>query len=290
MGLNDVEGVGDGKQGGGYSKEELVDIMVEFKDEHGEINSSIFRDDPNYPSPNTIISYFGSWNNGIEEAGVGINEEYGHVVDPTDEMYGPSPEKAYVIGAYLGDGHIPDTKQLTLNAKDKEFAVEFARKLCEFLNLEWGGWSSSNTEVTCSRRKDGMYTVKKSISPVYDVFRDYDSMSFDPLKVKREYDGCSRFMLRGLWDAEGSIDSKKRVNFANTSDKIVELYIELVEDAVISEYIDRWGPNKDRQYYKNKLTVTDSDGLMNVYLPSVLRHTFYKTVSPTIQRKRERFK
>lgn len=291
MGLTDIEGVNErvGHRTKSYSDDELIRIMREFKDEHGKINSSIFRGDPNYPSPNTIINRFGSWNDGLKEAGISINEEYGTVVEPTDEMYEPSSEKAYVIGAYLGDGHISDAKQLVLNVKDVEFAIEFARKLCKFLNLEWGGWDDDATEIICSKRKDGMYAVKKSISPVYDIFRKYDAMEFDPVDVKNEYVDHPESMLRGLWDAEGSIDTNKRVHFYNTSDKIIELYIELVTDAVIKNHIDEKGFDVLTQYYKDKLTVTESNGLMDVYLPAELRRTFYKTVSPTIKRKRDRF-
>lgn len=70
-----------------YTKEELLQILRNYKEETGNVPStSIFHSNKNYPSPTNYRKKFGSWNIALREAGLELNLEY-HVSDELIEQY-----------------------------------------------------------------------------------------------------------------------------------------------------------------------------------------------------------
>jgi len=57
-----------------YTEEDLLRHIKKFKDEYGFISKLKFKMDSNYPSPNTVSRFFGSWNEGVKKAGIEPNE------------------------------------------------------------------------------------------------------------------------------------------------------------------------------------------------------------------------
>jgi len=57
-----------------YTEDDLLSYINKFKQEYGFISKLKFKRDSDYPSSNTVSRFFGSWNKGVEKAGIEPNE------------------------------------------------------------------------------------------------------------------------------------------------------------------------------------------------------------------------
>lgn len=198
-----------------------------------------------------------------------------------------SRDKAYLVGVIMGDASVHQTsdgrKLLKLTATDKEFVSRFARVFCDMAGLNWSGFEHEDTQITAyhSAKDQGnhadTYEVSKSIAPVYDHLKSYEEP--DPDTIMEEFKGHYPWLLRGLWDAEGSVGKESgRISFVNTDERIKEIYIRLLNEVI---GIERDSPDL---YIK-----TDSQGQDSIVrIPARYSAEFIMKVNPTIERKRYR--
>lgn len=221
----------------------------------------------------------GSSHRGHRGPGVSVNQNSG--------IQSVSRDKAYLVGVIMGDASVYKTsdgrKLLKLQAADKEFVTRFARVFCNLTDLNWSGFKHEDTEVTCCEyagrddKHSDTYEVSKGIAPVYEHLSSYGEMH--PCDILEEFEGYYPWLLRGLWDAEGSVCSESgRITFVNTDKSIRELYIALL-DEVLTVDVD-----SDELYVK-----TDSQGNNTIVrIPARYSEEFLMKVNPTIERKRYR--
>jgi len=139
----------------------------------------------------------------------------------------PSPELAYVIGVVLGDGYVCRTGYnylCCLMVKDREFVEEFARSLSVVLGRP--------VRVTLYKPR-GRYTVQIRSRELYELLRK----PRDTLRLKDYIEHCTRCIaafLRGLCDAEGSVDiNLGNIYIANSNLKLLK-YIQGLSSASAS--------------------------------------------------------
>lgn len=205
----------------------------------------------------------------------------------TDSLVEPSRDKAYFVGVLMGDASLYSTtesrKMLKLGVADKEFVTRFGRVFCNLTNLNWHGFEHEETDVSTheySGKKGNhskVYEVTKGIAPIYDYLKQYTSP--EPDTILDELDGYHPWLLRGLWDSEGSVDSDNgRISFTNIDGNIKEIYIRLLE-SVLGEELDTG------DIYIKK----DSAGRESIVrIPAKYSEQFMRQVNPTIERKRYR--
>jgi hypothetical protein len=195
-------------------------------------------------------------------------------------------DKAWLVGVIMGDASVYQTsdgrKLLSLNVADKEFATRFGRVFCSLTGLNWSGFEDESTQVTCVsyEGKQGnhsdTYEVSKSIAPVYEHLNSYQNPN--PNEVMEEFEECYPWLLRGLWDAEGSIDTIGHIGFVNTDEDIKEIYVRLLEEV--------FDTSRDTGDIAFK---TDSQGQDSIVrLSKQYINEFLFVVNPTIERKRYR--
>lgn len=211
----------------------------------------------------------------------------GAKVDESAGIRGTSRDKAYLVGVIMGDASVHQTsdgrKLIKLQVADKEFVTRFARVFCSLSGLNWSGFEHEDTQITaCSYEgKQGnhadTYEVTKGIAPVYGHLDQYQDP--DPDSIMEEFKGYYPWLLRGLWDAEGSVEnSSGRISFVNTDERIKEIYIRLLERVI--------GIERDSTDLYIK---TDSQGQDSIVrIPAAYSGQFMTKVNPTIERKRYR--
>lgn len=229
----------------------------------------------------------------------------------TEDVKQPSAAKAYCIGVILGDGNVGEreikgknetAKVIQLNTKDKDFAEEFARQLCKWLDISWDGWGSDDTAVSCggpyqqeNENAKNVYHVSKEVANAYEhLMRYQDAESEEILELRNEFEEYKADLLRGLWDAEGHINVDGKIGFTNAENGILELYMKLVND-IIGTKLDEKGEwttdsKHSKKYGEFRVTERLDWGARQVYIPTKYRDDFFNKIQPTIQRKCDRFK
>lgn len=269
--------------------DELLDAMKQFYIEYGKITAPMFKADPDYPSSSTVISRFGSWNNAMREAGLPINKKGGSTVYIEDINENATEHMAYSIGVMLGDGGVyaknTSTPHIRLTAKDSDFVAAFAESVCMWFDLEWYGWDSDKSNISCSGpheltgNRNNVYTVTKSIdSELYNYIKDILNSDYTDI-----LDACNGYevdLIRGLWDSEGSFEAdRSRFTFTTTDSNIHNLYVEAV-----SRHLEF----QDKELYITQYDPGDgftSDTAYRVVVPSKYARIFKDSVKPSIQRK-----
>lgn len=292
MGLDNFRG--DVNRGRGShnkkSEEELKEALKRFiVEEEEKLTYTNFQQTDGYPSSRTVEKRLGSWNEALKQVGADINKETS-TIDVTDDMYRPSASKAYLVGALMGDGTINKVDSFMLPTVDKEFAVEVGKAFCEWSGLEWDGFNSDDTEVSTFIREleeeehNDQYVIKKGVSDIADHLRRYKYPD-DPKEIINEFSGYKKELVRGLWDAEGSVKADGRILFTNLDESVVKIYTKTVSDVLRINSVERVGDGikkfKSNEIYK----VSRTDGAVNVVIPSEHKNKFISTVSPTIKRK-----
>lgn len=142
-----------------------------------------------------------------------------------------TPEFAFVLGSILGDGCITITKrdirnmgQLCLITKDKDYAMNFKESLEK--------WSQSKCKIIFYR---DVWQVWSYSLVIARCLKDFDSSNLLNLD-----DNIKSSFLRGIFDAEGSVDiSSKKIVFANSSISIIKLVQCLLKNIDIESNIHR---------------------------------------------------
>ena len=147
----------------------------------------------------------------------------------------PSKELAWLIGYLLGDGYLTTSWTIGMKTKDndlKEFYIKNFRK-----------WGKQKREEFIISQEKGEYNDKEK-KKVYICKRKWvvRVCSKEAWQFLKQFKGeplCSlkffpkeywKFILKGLWDAEGSISPAKGridISFSNSSEKILTLYEKL---------------------------------------------------------------
>jgi hypothetical protein len=206
----------------------------------------------------------------------------------TQSLKQSSADKAYIVGVLLGDGSLVtnnrDEKVIALQAADKDFVVEFGKALCRLADLNWSGYGHEDTEVVTSTHQynednwSDVHSVQKGAASIHYELRK--CMNLSARKLREEFDGNAVPLLRGLWDSEGSIESKtSRVIFTNEDKKVLKLYVELLNTVFDADSV------ASDTYIKEDSTTDCS----HVVLPNSYTHEFLEKVNPTIQRKVDSF-
>ena len=180
-------------------------------------------------------------------------------------------ELGYIIGVLFSDGHLTNDR-IMLGVMDGEFAKKFA----DALNLAFPGmdarirhdmagiyWCTPRSVIVAKYLKE-RYTIEWCLK--------------QPPNVKVQ-------ILRGMWDGDGCITlharngrmHSPRVEFVSSNIEIARLYQRLVKE-VLGVELNVLGPyGKGKQYRMEKRGFS-------------FANRFYEDVSPTIRRKRDRFK
>jgi len=290
----------------GYDKERIIELLRRFKTEEDvKFTSEEFTSHPNYPSERTVAKYFGTWNKALEAAGI----KKGKVVRGKDrEIEDPSKEKAYSIGALLGDGSISETKtgdMIKFSTVDKEFASELGCRLGQWLNIKWKGFDSPSTEISCyvqehSDNRQTQYHLCKNVTNMSNHIKKVYNSSLNGLK--ENFKEHKAYMIRGLWDAEGSIfKNDGRIVFSNSDKKLIRLYIDFttsILDIEVDGNVDTdnltevLSENPYMHIYKRESS-TGTKGyadMYEVYIHRLMCGEFYDKVNPTIHTKRRVFR
>lgn len=53
-----------------YSTSDLRTQLTKCRDRYGRVTESLFDDDPDFADHKTIVSHFGSWGEGLRQAGI----------------------------------------------------------------------------------------------------------------------------------------------------------------------------------------------------------------------------
>jgi hypothetical protein len=288
-------------KGNGYTKKELIQCLRHYYERYGDITRRGFAQNDDYPSGSTITYNFGSWNKGIEKACIPTQNKNTRI-NFTEDMKSPTSEKAYLIGVMLCDGSLSQYNNRTyyeLTVKDKDFAVNVTKQFCEWTGLNWDGFHSENTEMSCkgpielNGNKDDVYRVRKGVNPLLEHLDKYRNMGGE--KIINEFKEHKSDLLRGMWDSEGSISTEVGVRFFNSDDKIIHMYMVLVSEVLNLNYNQKgmtYG-TKDKSMKYGDIVVGPERGFSNntreVRISKDHVQKFLDVVEPTIKRKVEVF-
>lgn len=286
-----------------YTKDELINFMIDHYERKGHITYRSFQNDPKTPSSGTVDNYFGRFSKGKEQAGLTGKTRRGKVII-TEEIKKSSSEKSYINGVLLGDGCIWETDEgvyhMGLGATDIEFVEEFGETFCNWTNLNWDGFKSSRTQMHCriehyetseGETKD-LYKVSKGINSIVKHIDEIINRDVDD--IVNLYSDFSAEMVKGLWDSEGYISKEGRVGMGTTEKRLAFLYMKLLSRTIDIDFSEnkKEDNNKTNTYGEFKWIDKESD-LVNrgieIRIPNKYRDEFFRKVNPTIQRKRDRF-
>lgn len=224
------------------------------------------------------------------------------VVKYEDGMDDESKEKGYIRGVLLGDASLyergsKDRWRLSLDTVDKEFAIQFGVMLCEWTGLEWDGWDSEDTEVSCvgPRPQEGnaqdQWRIDKSVTKISNILHDFQDVEIE--KVMGKSSVYKQYLLKGLWDSEGCIERDGAVTFTSTDSDILWLYMELLSKLLGVKLSQDWewaSRNKSgRKYGEFTVSALNDFNARRVSISNKYTEDFYNLVDPTIKRKREVF-
>lgn len=216
---------------------------------------------------------------GEEPNNIGNKEQ---TITVTDEMYQPSEPKAYVVGVLLGDGWFDTNgrnRRIGLECTDKDFAEQFGKQLSDYLNLAWSGFQDTNS-LSCSIReydeqhKQDIYAIRKGIKPIYNHLVEYYDKTYT--EIVDEFQQHQIALVRGLWDSEGAINSRK-IKFTNGDVETVKTYVKVV--------LNNLDIDKDDISIHAKHVNTEYDDVIDVILPAYSSDDFFNTFGTSLSRK-----
>jgi intein-encoded DNA endonuclease-like protein len=190
-----------------------------------------------------------------------------------------TPDFAFSLGSILGDGCISIRKrdsrnmgQICLITKDKDYAMNFRDSIEKWSQIKcklifyrnvWNVWSYSLVVARC--------------------FKDFDLSKLFSLddKIKSSF-------LKGIFDAEGSVDVKsKKIIFTNTSKNIIKLVENILESFEIKSkvYVRR---SKVR-FIEGRKLLPSSYFVIQISSKEGLK-LFYEKIGFSIKRKNDKLK
>ncbi len=195
--------------------------------------------------------HFGSFNAAKRAAGLATKENINSL---PKKAYLASKELAYIVGLLLGDGSFryQESKERTsytivYASKDKDLMSTFLKNFERWSNLM--PKKLHVIKASYKRFPNGRYYHSKKAYMVQigfkeawmflKIFKDKPllCLQFFPLKQ-------TRWLIKGLWDAEGCISKNNgylRIHFSNSNEDILELYKKLLELNSIKHRIERSG-------------------------------------------------
>lgn len=175
----------------------------------------------------------------------------------------PSPELAYIIGAFLGDGHVGEVKscerkgkvykrwRFRLKVTSREF-VESVAEACRRIGLRPHIFKCDSPYYITRATYQIPYELVVYSKPLCLLLRDIK----ENLNLLKKYiEGFEKEFLRGLYEAEGSVNrSGEEISyvtaFANTNKDLIQLVYEMLKH--FKPYIIEYKPknkNCKTQYY-----------------------------------------
>ncbi|MDI6591568.1 MAG: LAGLIDADG family homing endonuclease [Patescibacteria group bacterium] len=147
----------------------------------------------------------------------------------------PSKELAWLVGYLLGDGYLTTSWTIGMKSKDNDLKNFYIKNLKK--------WSKFKKEEFVIDREEGEYNDKEK-GKVYTceniwVVRACSKEAWQLLKKFKDNPLYSlrffpeeywKFILKGLWDAEGHMTPAKgiiEIGFSNSNEKILSLYEKL---------------------------------------------------------------
>ncbi|MCJ7450702.1 MAG: DEAD/DEAH box helicase family protein [Candidatus Nanohaloarchaeota archaeon QJJ-9] len=179
--------------------------------------------------------------------------------------------KAELMGWFLGDGHMNDSGAAKFSfARNAEEQVGILKDLCDEIGADYSVYDNSRGDLTIYI-KDFQDRL---------LCEDFPSDKTHSVEVPEEFYTASKerigALLRGLFDAEGSVGGKKRVEFDTTSHKLAKDVDLLLQKLGIMT----------RQFKIEK------DGRINdvyrLYIPSYYNDLFEKWVGFRMEHKEKR--
>lgn len=179
------------------------------------------------------LRYFGSFNEAKIEAGLTITEpKYFNLPHVASSM---STDFAYVLGASLGDAHIethPGRKGVTLNVRDKDFALVFMTHLEK--------WSEKTPYFHLD--KEGFYIVRTYSKEIAEFIKEFnlEDVLSAPMEIKR-------YFLKGLFDSEGSVGisnldiprkASRHIGFYNSNKNLIRITHKVLKQLNIKHHIN----------------------------------------------------
>lgn len=216
--------------------------------------------------------YFGKFNKAKKIAGLSITKPPLKKFIPEPSIKKISPELGYIVGAILGDGHIY-YNQINLDVADRSFVNYFAKQLVK--------WCNKKPKIYIIPKGEKFYRSRGYVSKTKKRYKvSLSSMELARFLMKKCSDlswiykspiSVKKMVLKGLFDAEGSINIENKIEIANTDPKIRHLVVELCSDISI--------PAKAIGREKSKVRMLG--GIKSKII-------FYEKIGVTIPRKRKR--
>jgi len=145
---------------------------------------------------------------------------------------------AYITGAILGDGSIYDG-EISLSTVDLEFAQLFSMHLSNVANRIIPPQLNDRREYLATKSRPNC-KVQYRTRVWWRKFADFlIEITNNPLKFV-ESDSEKIMLLKGLWDAEGSLDKGKSylVRFANADNRLLILFGDLLSHFNVDHHFD----------------------------------------------------
>jgi sulfur relay (sulfurtransferase) DsrC/TusE family protein len=192
-----------------FTAKELIDYIHKYYKKNGTIPTyNDFRDNTNYPSPNSYERKFGSWNNGIKEAGY---EPYVHTQKYTDDEL-----IDYIREFYSNYNRIPSYSDFSKNPEypsARTYSDRFGSWKNTILKCGFEDYHPTITKDDLIRYIQTYYDEYGQV-PKYDDFRnnpDYPS----PNSYERQFGSWSNGIV-----AAGYAPYKQM--HINTDDELIE--------------------------------------------------------------------
>ena len=184
--------------------------------------------------------HFGSYNKAKKEAKIEIRE---YITKLPKRSYKPSKELAYIIGLVLGDGSLRYQRSenrtayvIVYASKDKELTESFVNNF-----KKWSDYDLKSIYIMKAGKKifpsGKEYNFKKAYMaqiPFKEAWIFLKRFKDSPDSCLKFFDNKNlRWVLKGLWDAEGCIRAKEgqsvRIHFSNNSEDLLSLYTKILE-------------------------------------------------------------
>jgi hypothetical protein len=199
--------------------------------------------------------HFGNYNNAKKAAKLKIRE---YITTLPKRSYKPSKELAYITGLILGDGSFRFQKSKNRTAyvivyasKDKELTDSFVDNF-----RKWSDYDLKSIYIMKEGRKIFPSGKEYNFNKAYMAQIPFKEAWLFLKKFEDSPDLCMRFfkdrylkwVLKGLWDAEGCIRAKERqsvrIHFTNNSKDLLSLYIKILKN-----YNLKYSKHKTRDCY-----------------------------------------
>lgn len=268
-----------------HSNEELLQSLVDLYEEEGEISMELYARKGDY-SPNTIYMRFGSWNQGLEEAGLSTA---GH-----DEQYGDEELLQSLRGLYEDVGEInmdiyEDKGEYSVSTIQRRFgswnsALEEAGLPLNTPDRYYHGISDTDILESVDKIKN-MYDLDSMSMSSYKIFRDKylndKNMALPSVKTIRSRFGSYHEMLR-ICGLKGGAQ-RPALRYTDVSeDDVVEWTADHLNNIFLGEVTKEFGLKNDVGQYFARPDLAVEDNLMVIECKDSITHNIRAGVGQTI--------